>query len=456
MAKAAQITIGQKLFIEVTSDPSSGGLAAGIGSMAVANLLGVGYVWIKIGPLDTDWSAISAGAVDFSPYVRKDGTVLMTGALQMNTHKITGVIDPTDPQDAATKNYVDLSMMGLKPKAPVRAASAGASINIASALVNGFVLDGVTLATGNRVLLKDQTLPEQNGIYIVVASGAAPRAQDMDSITPIDEINGAWVPVQEGSQAGEVFVQYGVVVTVGVSPITFTFYNPLASAWKFVSAASAMNIATSASYFGTFSGNFDVMFYRNNVKHFAMESSVFGLYVNTASFLSGAASFIRNDSANLSIISSANLIESGNNLQSTAVVQYALTAPNIFTTVTDSVVGGSVYTNMVTKAVAVADGDATADIVYASQGTNKIRKIKLEIFLKSTEGVSCTWEKMVHIDQANAQVLVQDSFTSQNALGASVAIVVTFGAGNLTISASALTGMTGKTYKALITEVINS
>lgn len=42
-----------------------------------------------------------------APFVNKDGTTLMTGALQMNSHKITGVTDPTNAQDAATKNYVD-------------------------------------------------------------------------------------------------------------------------------------------------------------------------------------------------------------------------------------------------------------------------------------------------------------------------------------------------------------
>jgi hypothetical protein len=40
--------------------------------------------------------------------VKKDGTVAMTGALNMGTNKITSVVDPSAAQDAATKNYVDL------------------------------------------------------------------------------------------------------------------------------------------------------------------------------------------------------------------------------------------------------------------------------------------------------------------------------------------------------------
>ncbi len=57
----------------------------------------------------------------------------------------------------------------------VRAASTG-NVAISTALENGDTLDGVTLATGNLVLLKDQTTPAENGPYFVQASGAAVRA----------------------------------------------------------------------------------------------------------------------------------------------------------------------------------------------------------------------------------------------------------------------------------------
>lgn len=54
---------------------------------------------------DGTWAAPSYTSV--SDYVKKDGTTAMTGALNMNSHKITSVTDPTSAQDAATKNYVD-------------------------------------------------------------------------------------------------------------------------------------------------------------------------------------------------------------------------------------------------------------------------------------------------------------------------------------------------------------
>lgn len=57
----------------------------------------------------------------------------------------------------------------------VRVAST-ANVALANELENGDTLDGVTLATGDAVLLKDQTAAAENGIYTVVASGAAVRA----------------------------------------------------------------------------------------------------------------------------------------------------------------------------------------------------------------------------------------------------------------------------------------
>ncbi len=163
--------------------------------------------------------------------VRYEQAVLITGAnaftadQSMGGFKITSLAAPSASSDAATKGYVDSVAEGLKPKAAVRVAST-ANVVIATALENGDTLDGVTLATGNRVLLKDQTAPEENGIYVVVASGAASRSTDFDSLTPIDEINGAIVAVQEGTaNAGKIFVQQGTVATLGTDPINFVFFN---------------------------------------------------------------------------------------------------------------------------------------------------------------------------------------------------------------------------------------
>jgi hypothetical protein len=89
----------------------------------------------------------------------------LTG-LTANNKRIQAVADPTVATDAANKQYVDNVAAGLNWKQSVRVATS---------------VDGVTLATGDRILLKDQTTGSENGIYIVAASGAPARAEDANT-----------------------------------------------------------------------------------------------------------------------------------------------------------------------------------------------------------------------------------------------------------------------------------
>ncbi len=153
----------------------------------------------------------------------------MSGDIAMGGNKVTGLGAPTASADAATKSYVDSVAEGLKPKTAARVATTVAG-TLATSFENGDTIDGVVLATGDRLLIKDQAAPEDNGIYVVQASGAPVRATDFDSLSPIDEINGAMIAVQEGTvNAAKVFVQSGVVATIGTDPITFIFFNSSSS-----------------------------------------------------------------------------------------------------------------------------------------------------------------------------------------------------------------------------------
>ena len=178
------------------------------------------------GALNELQSDVNTRALD-SAVIKKDGSVVFTAAQSMGGFKLTSVAAPTAGSDAANKSYVDSVAEGLKPKTAARAATT-ANIVIATALNAGDIIDGVTLANGDRVLVKDQTSAQFNGIYIVGATPA--RSTDFDSLSPIDEINGALVAVQEGTaNAGKVFVQQGTVAVLDTDPINFVFFNSSAS-----------------------------------------------------------------------------------------------------------------------------------------------------------------------------------------------------------------------------------
>jgi hypothetical protein len=146
----------------------------------------------------------------------------MTGNIAMGTSKITGLGAPTDAADAATKAYVDAAVEGLHVHEAARVAVNG-NIAIATALENGDSAGGVTLATGDRVLLKDQTNTAENGIYVVQVSGQALRATDFDTATEVD--SGDFVYVSAGTYAGTGWVQTLKPATIGTDPLQFTQFS---------------------------------------------------------------------------------------------------------------------------------------------------------------------------------------------------------------------------------------
>lgn len=155
-----------------------------------------------------------------------------TGDLAIGSHKLTGVTDPTNPQDAATKNYVDAGIQGItwKPTADYATTAAlaantynngasgvGATLTANS---NGIMaaVDGVTPVNGDIILVKNEATAANNGLYTVTAigTGGTPyvltRHADMDVAA---EIDGSAVFVS----AGTTNINQGFVVS-GVGPWT--------------------------------------------------------------------------------------------------------------------------------------------------------------------------------------------------------------------------------------------
>lgn len=148
------------------------------------------------------------------------------GDVALGGYKITGLGTPTNSTDAATKAYVDSAAQGIDWKASVRAATT-ANVTLASDLENGDTLDGVTLATGDRILVKNQSTGSQNGIYTVNASGAPTRSTDAD--TGAELTSNFAVFVEEGTtnaDQGYVLTNDGAI-TVGTTALAFTQFTGL-------------------------------------------------------------------------------------------------------------------------------------------------------------------------------------------------------------------------------------
>ena len=162
-----------------------------------------------------------------------------SGVVDVNSSRITNLTDPTQDQDAATKSYVDNVVNGLDVKESVQVAT---TANLASTYNNGagtltassngaLTIDGVTVSTNDRVLVKDQTDSKQNGIYVVTATGdgsnpfVLTRAGDADAASEIT--GGTFTFVEQGtanSENGFVFTHDGTP-TLGTTNITVTQFS---------------------------------------------------------------------------------------------------------------------------------------------------------------------------------------------------------------------------------------
>lgn len=177
------------------------------------------------GPVTGTVSFDGSGDVNIATTIVSSSTPTFAGAtytanVNMSGNTITNLADPINPQDAATKAYVDASRSGLDVKVSVRAATTGANV----ALTGLQTIDGVSLNANDRVLVKDQTDATTNGIY-VVAAGAWARSSDANSSATVTA--GLFTFVEEGtanSDQGFVLATNGAI-TLGTTSLAFTQFS---------------------------------------------------------------------------------------------------------------------------------------------------------------------------------------------------------------------------------------
>lgn len=159
---------------------------------------------------------------------------LAAGGYDFGGTRLQNLADGTTSTDAATKGQMDATIAAaitsavsnLDFKGSVRVAST-ANVSVSSA---PSTIDGVTLTSGDRILLKDQTTGSENGLYTFASTGAAlARSTDADAnaeVTP-----GLWVVVEEGTANADTawFLTTNGPITVGTTSLTFTRYTVASS-----------------------------------------------------------------------------------------------------------------------------------------------------------------------------------------------------------------------------------
>lgn len=133
---------------------------------------------------------------------------------------------PIAGTDVAIKSYVDteiankMGAINLKDTVVVATTVAG---TLATSFASGQVIDGVTLITGDRILIKNQATGSENGIYVVNATGAPTRATDADTAGKLED---AVLWVTKGTANGD--TQWKLVtdgpLTIGTTSLVFA--NP--------------------------------------------------------------------------------------------------------------------------------------------------------------------------------------------------------------------------------------
>lgn len=168
----------------------------------------------------------------------------LLGLVKPNQIDLSGATLGTHP---ASRNYVadqiQASIYGLDLKNSVRAASTG---NV-TLTAPGTAIDGVTLAVNDRILLKNQTAPKENGIYVWTASGAT-LTRSADANNAANVTSQLAVSVAEGTANKNTTWKLNTPdpLTLGTTDLVFelhstSYYATPSNANKFMPAVVTVN-----------------------------------------------------------------------------------------------------------------------------------------------------------------------------------------------------------------------
>ena len=153
---------------------------------------------------------------------------------------LSNIEQPSADSHAATKKYVDDKVQGLNVREAVKYSSQGNIENLTTAVITLSDIDGSTdlsgetLAAGDRVLVRNQSVGAENGIYVAVehtnGGGALALARSVD-LAIGDAASSVFMFVSEGTDADTSFVctTDSGADTVDTHPLTFATFAAIGS-----------------------------------------------------------------------------------------------------------------------------------------------------------------------------------------------------------------------------------
>lgn len=199
-------------------------------------------------------------------------------AVPLGGGTMTGLLilsgDPVTALGAATKQYADAIAGGFTVKQACVCTTTGnlnatpAGAGVGATLTNAgtqaaFSSDGVSPSINDRILVKDQTLSQNNGIYTLttIGSGATnwvlTRATDYDQASEIQP--GNLVPVTMGTLYAQTsWIETATVVTVDTDPIVFSQFTASPNTFATVALSNLSAVAINTSLLPGADGTIDL------------------------------------------------------------------------------------------------------------------------------------------------------------------------------------------------------
>jgi hypothetical protein len=211
------------------------GLIVATGNVSGGNLTTIGVV-SATGNV-TGGNLVTGGVLN----VTGTGLSSIGGNLDMTSNNIVNLATPVNSTDAATKQYVDDIAQGLHTHDSCNAATQTTLASISGGTItynNGTsgvgatltttgtytTIDGVTLADGMRILVKNEATQANNGIYVRTSATVLTRADDFD--TPTEMAGGDFTFVTAGTLYDNTgWVMTDPVTTVGTSPVIWVQFS---------------------------------------------------------------------------------------------------------------------------------------------------------------------------------------------------------------------------------------